>query len=163
MTRILITSVRGKTGAPLAERLAARDDAEVLGGSSDPRRVAVAVGGVRPTAFSWDDPSGWPAATEGVDSLYLVRPDRPDAPELTAELVARTPTHAHVVLLSGQEAGPSACDGWVGALRREQHGCDQPLISSTLRPPTSWSVPADATWRGHDDRTRGDHRKETAA
>ena len=40
MTRILITSVQGKTGAPLAERLAARDNAEVLGGSRDPSGVA---------------------------------------------------------------------------------------------------------------------------
>jgi len=114
MTRILITGVRGKTGAPLAELLADRADVEVLGGSSDPSTVTVA--GVRPTALSWDDPSGWSAALEGVDAVYVVRPDRPDAPELIAALVARTPAHAHVVLLSGREAGPPAADGW--ALRR---------------------------------------------
>ena len=58
MTRILITGVRGKTGAPLAERLSRRDDVDVLGGSSDPSTVTI--DGIRPTAFSWDDPSGWP-------------------------------------------------------------------------------------------------------
>ena len=36
MTRILITGVSGKAGAPLAELVADRDDLEVLGGSSDP-------------------------------------------------------------------------------------------------------------------------------
>ncbi len=56
MSRVLVTGVRGRTGLPLAELLAARPDVEVLGGSSDP--APVAVGGVRPTAFSWDDPAG---------------------------------------------------------------------------------------------------------
>src|SRR3712207_345217 len=59
MTRILITGVRGKTGAPLADRLARGGEVEVLGGSSDPSRVTI--DGVRPTVFSWDDRSGWPA------------------------------------------------------------------------------------------------------
>lgn len=140
MTRILITSVRGKTGAPLAKRLAARDDAEVLGGSRDPSRVTV--GGVRPTAFSWDDPSGWPAATEGVDALYLVRPDRPDAPELTAELVARTPAHTRIVLLSGQEAGPSARDGW--ALQVENAVRESGRSWTVLRPSWFMQVLTDA-------------------
>jgi uncharacterized protein YbjT (DUF2867 family) len=115
VNRILITGVRGKTGAPLAQRLAGRDGVEVLGGSSDPSTVRI--DGVRSTALSWDDPSGWPAATDGVDAVYVVRPDRPDAPELVAGLVAGTPAHAHVVLLSGQEADASPPDAW--ALRVE--------------------------------------------
>ena len=67
--RVLVTGVRGKTGAPLAELLVARPGVEVLGGSSDPEKVTVA--GVRPTEFSWDRPDGWPAATDGVDALYV--------------------------------------------------------------------------------------------
>lgn len=115
MTRVLITGVRGKTGAPLAELLAARPGVDVLGGSSDPS--AVAIDGVRPTSFSWDDPSGWAAATDGADAVYLVRPDRADAPELVAALLAATPRDARVVLLSERDADSFAPGGW--ALRVE--------------------------------------------
>ena len=62
MTRVLITGVRGKTGAPLAELLVARPGVKVLGGSSDPSSVAIA--GVAPTRFSWDDPSTWTGAID---------------------------------------------------------------------------------------------------
>lgn len=132
MTRVLITGVRGKTGAPLADRLARGGEVEVLGGSSDPSRVAI--DGVRPTVFSWDDESGWPAATAGVDAVYVVRPDRPDAPELIAALAATTPADAHLVLLSGQEAGPSVRDGW--ALRAERAVRESGRRWTVLRP--SW-------------------------
>lgn len=50
MTRVLVTGVRGKTGVPLAQLLAARPGVEVLGGSSDP--ATVTLDGVQPTAFS---------------------------------------------------------------------------------------------------------------
>jgi uncharacterized protein YbjT (DUF2867 family) len=119
MARILITGVRGKTGAPLAEGLAARPDVEVLGGSSDPSTVST--DGVRPVAFSWDQPTGWPAATDGVDAVYVVRPDRRDAPERIAELVAGTPPATHVVLLSEQAAESLAPDGWAVRAERAVH------------------------------------------
>ncbi len=140
MTRVLITGVRGKTGAPLAERLAGRRGVEVLGGSSDPSSVTI--DGVRPTALSWDDPSGWPAATDGVDAVYVVRPDRPDAPELVAGLIAGTPAHAHVVLLSGQEAAASPPDRW--ALRVEQAVRDSGRTWTLLRPGWFMQVFTDA-------------------
>ena len=110
MTRILVTGVRGKTGAPLAELLAARPDVEVLGGSSDPSSVTA--DGVRPTAFSWDDASGWASATAGIDAVYVVRPDRPDAPDLVASLLDVTAPQTRVVLLSEQAADQIAPDGW---------------------------------------------------
>ncbi len=132
MTRVLITGVRGKTGAPLAQRLAARDDVDVLGGSSDPSTVAV--DGVRPIAFSWDDPSDWPAATDGVDAVFVVRPDRPDARELIADLLDGTPTHTHVVLLSEQDADSFAPDSW--ALRVERAVRESARSWTLLRP--SW-------------------------
>ena len=116
MTRILITSVRGKTGAPLADLLVERDDVEVLGGSTDPSSVERPR--VRPTAFSWDDPSGWPAATDGVDALYLVRPDRQDAPELVAGLLDVTGSGTQVVLLSEQDADSFAPDSWAPQVER---------------------------------------------
>jgi uncharacterized protein YbjT (DUF2867 family) len=139
MTRILITGVRGKTGAPLAKRLAGRDGVDVLGGSSDPSTVTI--DGVRPTALSWDDLSGWPAVTEGVDAVYVVRPDRSDAPELIAGLVAGTPTHTHVVLLSGQEADASPPDSW--ALRAEHAVRDSGRSWTLLRPGWFMQVFAD--------------------
>ena len=142
MTRILITGVRGKTGAPLAERLSLRDDVDVLGGSSDPSTVTI--DGIRPTAFSWDDPSGWPAATDGVDAVYVVRPDRPDAPELIAGLVADTPAHAHIVLLSEQDADSFAPESW--ALRTERAVRESGRSWTMLRPSWFMQVFTDARY-----------------
>jgi uncharacterized protein YbjT (DUF2867 family) len=142
MPRILITGVRGKTGVPLAERLADRDDVEVLGGSSDPSTVTI--DGVRPTALSWDDPAGWPAATDGVDAVYVVRPDRPDAPELIAGLVAHTPAHAHVVLLSEQDADSFAPESW--ALRTERAVRESGRSWTFLRPSWFMQVFSDARY-----------------
>lgn len=102
MTRVLVTGVRGKTGVPLAGLLAARPEVEVWGGSSDPSTVTI--DGVRPVAFSWDDPAGWPAATTDVDAVYVVRPDREDAPELIGRLLGDLAPATRVVLLSERNA-----------------------------------------------------------
>jgi len=131
MTRVLITGVRGKTGAPLA-RLLARDGVEVLGGSSDP--ATVGSDAVRPVRFSWDDPAGWAAATSGTDAVYLVRPDRPDAPELVTELLAGLPPGTRVVLLSEQDADQVAPDGWAPRVERAVRGSGRSW--TVLRP--SW-------------------------
>jgi uncharacterized protein YbjT (DUF2867 family) len=112
----------------------------VLGGSSDPSSVTI--DGVRATALSWDDPSGWPAATDGVDAVYVVRPDRPDAPELVAGLVAGTPAAAHVVLLSGQKPPRRPPDPW--ALRVEQAVRDSGRTWTLLRPGWFMQVFTDA-------------------
>jgi uncharacterized protein YbjT (DUF2867 family) len=131
VTRVLVTGVRGKTGVPLAELLLARG-VEVLGGSSDPGRVALP--GVRPVAFSWDDPAGWSAATAGADAVYLVRPDRADAPELVAALLDGTPPGAHVVLLSERDADQVGPDGWAVRTERAVRGSGRSW--TILRP--SW-------------------------
>lgn len=132
MTRVLVTGVRGKTGVPLAELLAARPEIELLGGSSDP--ATVTVGGVRPTAFSWDDPSGWAAASDGVDAVYVVRPDRADAPELIGALLAQVSPSTHVVLLSEQDADYVGPEGW--AMRAERAVRESGRPWTVLRP--SW-------------------------
>ncbi|MDN5855641.1 MAG: NAD(P)H-binding protein [Actinomycetia bacterium] len=116
MRRVFITGVRGKTGVPLARLLTAHDDVEVLGGSSDPSFVDLA--GVRPAAFSWDDPDGWPAAVEGVDAVYVVRPDREDAPRLMTDLLRTTAAHTRVVLLSEQDADSFAPGTWALEVER---------------------------------------------
>lgn len=132
MSRVLLTGVRGKTGAPLAELLAARPGVEVLGGSSTP--ASVAVDGVRPVEFSWDRPAGWAAATDGVDAVYLVRPDRADAPELMGELLDAVPPGAHVVLLSERNADDVGPDGY--SVRAERVVRDSGRSWTVLRP--SW-------------------------
>jgi uncharacterized protein YbjT (DUF2867 family) len=132
MTRVLVTGVRGKTGVPLAELLVARPRVEVLGGSSSP--ATITIDGVRPTAFSWDDSSGWAAATDGIDAVYVVRPDRVDAPDLIGALLAETPPQTHVVLLSEQDADYVELDGW--ALRAERAVRSSGRAWTILRP--SW-------------------------
>ncbi|WP_134742471.1 NAD(P)H-binding protein [Nocardioides sp. 503] len=133
-TRVLVTGVRGKTGVPLAELLAARPDVEVLGGSSTPSTVTA--DGVRPTSFSWDDPDGWAGALDGVDAVYVVRPDRADAPELIAALVAETVPSTRIVLLSERAAEdvPEGTAGW--AVRAERAVRDSGRPWTILRP--SW-------------------------
>ncbi|QWF83809.1 NmrA family NAD(P)-binding protein [Amycolatopsis sp. CA-230715] len=123
MTRVLITGVRGKTGQPLAEQLAARAGVEVLGGSADP--AAVSIAGVRPVAFSWDDPSTWGPAAAGIDALFLVRPDLEQAPELIEKLLAVIPADARVTLLSELDADSIGEGSWAvraeDAVRRGGH------------------------------------------
>lgn len=118
VTRVLVTGVRGKTGLPLAELLVARG-VEVLGGSSDP--ATVGMDGVRPTAFSWDESSEWAAATHGVDAVYVVRPDRADAPELVGALLARTSPRTRAVLLSDKDGDDPGLDypaSWAPSVER---------------------------------------------
>ena len=116
MSRVLVTGVRGKTGVPLAQLLVARQGVEVLGGSSDPTTVTLER--VQPTAFSWDDVSTWAVATDGVDAVYVVRPDRADAPELIDALLTELPAQARVVLLSERNAEFPGGHRW--AVRTEQ-------------------------------------------
>jgi uncharacterized protein YbjT (DUF2867 family) len=146
MTRILITGVRGKTGAPLADLLAARQAVEILGGGSDPSTVERR--GVRPTAFSWNDPSGWRAATDGVDAVYVVRPDREDAPTLVAALLAVTAPGTHIVLLSEQDADSFAPGSW--ALRVEEAVRASGRSWTILRPSWFMQVFTDARFLRSD-------------
>ena len=132
MTTVMITGVRGKTGVPLAELLAARPEVEVRGGSSNPSSVTI--DGVIPTAFSWDDPAGWHAAVAGIDAVYLVRPDRADAPELIADFLTVVPGSARIVLLSERDVDSFAPGSW--ARRIEQLVRDSGRVQTALRP--SW-------------------------
>ncbi|MGW6441509.1 hypothetical protein [Lentzea sp. NPDC055074] len=132
MPRILITGVRGKTGLPLTELLTARPDVEVLGGSSDPS--AVRIDRVVPTRISWDDPSTWATATGGIDALYLVRPDREDAPGLIARLLGQIPAPTRIVLLSERDVDSFAPEDWASRAERAVRDSGHPW--TFLRP--SW-------------------------
>ncbi|MET0447901.1 MAG: NAD(P)H-binding protein [Aeromicrobium sp.] len=132
MVRVLVTGARGKTGRPLAESLAARREVEVAGGGSHP--ATVDIDGVRPVAFSWDDPAGWAAALDGIDAVYVVRPDRADAPELVAALLDLAAPTARVVLLSEQDADFAGPDGWAPRVERAVRESGRPW--TIVRP--SW-------------------------
>lgn len=130
MREVLITGVRAKTGAPLAALLSGRTDVLVRGGSGDPDQVRLA--GVEPVAFSWDDALTWKPAIDGVDAVFVVRPDRADAPELIAGLLHHAPEAAHVVLLSEIDRGYLTEGHW--ALRTEQAVRDSGRTWTVLRP-----------------------------
>lgn len=114
--RVLITGVRGKTGSALADRLAARDDVELWGGSSDP--ALVDRDRVVPVELSWDRPDGWARANDGVDAVFVVVPLREDAPALVASYLDATPESTHVVLLSERDPEHSGPRGWSATVER---------------------------------------------
>ncbi|WP_444948021.1 NmrA family NAD(P)-binding protein [Micromonospora ureilytica] len=152
--RVLVTGVRGKTGAPLAELLVARRGVEVRGGTSDPSSPGVK--GVHPTAFSWDEPSGWAAATDGVDAVYVVRPDRADAPELIGALLAQVSPRTEVVLLSDQDGGNPGADqpgpvGWAPRVERAVRDSGRPW--TILRP--GWFMQVFTDRRFYHDQITG--------
>lgn len=104
--RVFVTGARGKTGREVVRQLAARGDTEVRGGSSKRSTEAFIV------PFDWRDESTWPKALDGVDAVYIGRPDVEDSPELVTRLVAAAPG-AHIVLVSEQGAEKVGPDGWV--------------------------------------------------
>lgn len=72
MSGILVTGATGTVGAAVAEHLAAAGEqvfAAVRPGS--PSAVAA---GIVPRPFDFGQPRGWPAAFEGIDRLFLMRP-----------------------------------------------------------------------------------------
>lgn len=140
MRRVLITGVRAKTGAPLADLLSQRADVEVRGGSSDPAQVRSEA--ITPVRFDWDNSSTWQEAVDGVDALFLVRPDREDAPRLIAALLALTPHATHIVLLSELDGGYFAEDDW--APRTEAVVRDSGRTWTILRPNWFMQVFVDA-------------------
>jgi uncharacterized protein YbjT (DUF2867 family) len=111
MTTVLVTGARGNTGREVAAQLAAHADVNVRGGTTDPD--ALSAEGVTPVHFDWSDPSGWEAALDGVDALYLARPDVEAAPQNVQELT-RAAAHAEtIVLLSEMGAEDMAPETWV--------------------------------------------------
>jgi uncharacterized protein YbjT (DUF2867 family) len=141
VTHVFITGVRAKTGAPLAHLLADEPDVRVRVGSAEP--ASVDVPGVTPVRFSWDDPTSWASAADGVDAMFVVRPDRPDAPQLISELIAGTPPHANGVLLSELDGGYFWPDDW--APRVERVVLDRGRTWTILRP--GWFSPVFADER----------------
>ncbi|GAB7190076.1 NAD(P)H-binding protein [Kineococcus sp. NUM-3379] len=106
---VLVTGGRGKTGGAVVDLLRAAEGVTLRAGSSRPdAHRSTSVGYV---SFDWEDPSTWPAAVDGVDAVYLMRPDLPDAPDRVGRLVDLNRS-AHVVLLSEQGAGTLPAGHW---------------------------------------------------
>lgn len=126
-THVLVTGARGKTGREVVRHLNDSTGTTVRAGSSIPATDDDAV------RFDWHDPATWPAAVDGIDAIYLVRPDLPDAPDLVAGLVD-VARGAHVVLLSEQGAEELPRDSW--APRVEAAVTERATSWTLLRP--SW-------------------------
>ncbi|GIJ71465.1 hypothetical protein [Virgisporangium ochraceum] len=143
MTRtVLVTGARGKTGRPVVDLLRQHPDIVVREGSSQPGAQ---------TRFSWEDASTWPDAVDGVDAVYLMRPDVPDAPDLVARLVDVDPK-AHVVLLSEQGAGELSAGHW--ARRVEDAVVGRAGSWTVLRPSWFHQVLTDPRFYRDDVRDR---------
>ncbi|HKG38144.1 MAG TPA: NAD(P)H-binding protein [Conexibacter sp.] len=127
---VLVTGARGKTGREVTDQLRDKPGVTVRAGSSDPSTIAPAAG-VEPTRFDWADRSSWAPALDGVDGVWLMRPDLSDAPELVAEL-AGLAGNAHLVLLSEQGADTLAPDHW--ARRVEEAFVEAATAWTVLRP-----------------------------
>ncbi|WP_411036896.1 NAD(P)H-binding protein [Shinella sp. BYT-45] len=134
MTRtVLITGARGKTGREVARQLATEPDVEVRAGSSRPENTGSGGAAVRSVRFDWQDAETWRDAIAGIDAVYLMRPDLPEAPQMVAELVEFTPD-SHVVLVSEQGAEKLGDDHWV---RRVENAVTGKAGSWTILRP-SW-------------------------
>jgi uncharacterized protein YbjT (DUF2867 family) len=146
MQRVLVTGGRGKTGAPLVESLSQRPDVDVLAGTRHPDRLEL--DRARPVAFDWDDRSTWAAAVEGIDAVFVVRPDLEHAPALVTDLLATTPSDTHVVLLSEVENAYFDRDAW--ALRVETAVRDSGRTWTMVRPGWFMQVFTDPRFFLHD-------------
>lgn len=129
MQRVFVTGARAKTGRPLAQELAQRDDVIVRGGTNKPSEISMP--GVEIVRFSWSDRSTWQAALDAVDGVFVVRPDVPEAPELVRDFVA-TAGDARVILLS--ESDPNYFGDGAWSLRVENVVRDSGRPWTILRP-----------------------------
>ncbi|MGY1831753.1 SDR family oxidoreductase [Geodermatophilus sp. SYSU D01180] len=104
---VLVAGATGTVGSEVVRRLARRG-ASVRAGARDPQRAVAALpAGVPAVWLDLEDPASWPAALDGAEALFLLRP--PDVarverlqPFLDAVVAAGV---RRVVLLSVQAAG----------------------------------------------------------
>jgi uncharacterized protein YbjT (DUF2867 family) len=134
MPRVLVTAATGKTGLEVTKLLAARPDATVRAASRDP--ATLGSNGSEPVRFDWQAPETWEAALDGVDAIYLVRPEIEDAPERVGEFLRAADGVERVVLLSdlGVDAAPPS--SWE---RRVEHAVTGQAIAWTVLRPTSFA------------------------
>jgi len=130
MTNILVAGVRGKTGQHVARELAAVPGVEIYGASAVP--ASVPLEGVRAVRLDWADSASITSALEGIDALYVARPEIEDAPERLSELLRNADKLRHVVLLSEMGADSEPRENWV--VRVEQAVREHAESWTILRP-----------------------------
>lgn len=84
MNRILVIGASGKTGRHVVAGLVSRGGT-VRAASRKPEQLDI-VGADR-ARFDWDDESTWGPALEGVDGVYLVKPQSADVVEIVARFL----------------------------------------------------------------------------
>ncbi|WP_151526361.1 NAD(P)H-binding protein [Serinicoccus kebangsaanensis] len=151
MRRVLVTGVRAKTGAPLADVLSARGDVHVRGGTRDPSGVDLA--NVQAVPFGWDDHDTWGSALNGVDAVFVVRPDREDTPELISRFLRSSDPQLHVVLLSEVDGGYFGEEEWAPRVERAVH--ESGRTWTVLRPTWFMQVFSDSRFMLDDVVQRG--------
>ena len=104
---ILVTGGRGKSGREVV-RLLTESGAPVKAGT---RKPGPQWGLMSPVHFDWLDSRTWVDAVADVESIFLVRPDLENGPQLVRELVTLA-ADAHIVLLSEQGAGSLSDSSW---------------------------------------------------
>lgn len=143
--RALVTGARAKTGAPAVRRLAAVG-VDVRGGTSDPSGVHVP--GMEPVRFRWDEEETWAPALDGVDAVFLVRPDRADAPDLVARFVACTRSDTRVALLSETAQDTYGPEDWAPRVEAAVRDSGRPW--TIVRPGWFMQVLTDPRFFLHD-------------
>ena len=107
MSDVLVLGATGTVGRRLVERLRADGTPQRAANRNPPSSS-----GVPAVRFDWDDPTTWPPALAGVDSVFIVAPAyRADPAEQIAGLVDLADRHGvqRLVLLSalGVDDGPA--------------------------------------------------------
>lgn len=99
MGSILVTKATGTTGRYVVDGVVKRG-AAVKAASRNPS--AAAQEGIVPVLFDWDDRSTWSAALQGVDAVYLVKPESEEVIAVVRDFLqlAEDSGVAKVVLLS---------------------------------------------------------------
>jgi uncharacterized protein YbjT (DUF2867 family) len=103
MKTVLVTGARGKTGRQLVSALLRRKGVAVRAAGRN--AATLEIPGVSPVRFDWEDAASWPAALDGVEAIYLVKPKTADPAATVASFLRLAGHIERVVLLSEIDAG----------------------------------------------------------
>jgi uncharacterized protein YbjT (DUF2867 family) len=95
---VLVMGVRGKTGRQVAAALLRHPGVEVRGVGRT--TTGLDFPNVTVSHFDWEDPSSWPEAIAGMNSIYLVKPKTADPSHTVASFLKGAKSLERLVLLS---------------------------------------------------------------
>jgi uncharacterized protein YbjT (DUF2867 family) len=127
MTTVLVTGVGGKTGRQVAAALRGRKNIVVRGAARKPEGRNIP--GLQLIRFDWGDTASWPAALEGVDALYLLRPKTDDPADRIGSLLGSARSLRRVLFLSEIDCENRAQD-------TDERKAEDAVMSS----PVSWTI-----------------------